>query len=68
MAGEAASGEKSAAENTTSKRFINPSFDVIKTIPQGVIELGLRGTGAVSACGSYVATLPADSNPFCCNA
>ena len=54
MADGVASGAKSGAANANIKSFINPSFDIVKTIPQGIIELGLRGTGAVSSCRSYI--------------
>ena len=35
------------AGQTTSKKFISPSIDIIKTL-QGKIELSLRAVGAVS--------------------
>ena len=53
MADGAASGDKSAAASATVKSFVDPSFNIVKTIPQGIIELGLRGTGAVSQCNNY---------------
>lgn len=30
------------------KTFANPSLDIVKTIPQGIIELCLRGAAIVS--------------------
>ena len=36
------------AGQTTSKKFISPSIDIIKTV-QGMIELSLRTVGAVSS-------------------
>lgn len=41
--GSAASAGAKAALNS----FMNPSIDIVKTIPQGIIELILRGTNVV---------------------
>lgn len=30
------------------KTFMSPSIDIVKQIPQGIIEISLRGAGAVS--------------------
>ena len=38
-----------AAGRAVLKGFMSPSIDIIKTIPQGIIELSLRGAAVVSA-------------------
>ena len=37
----------SAGAKAPLNSFMNPSIDIVKTIPQGIIELLLRGTNVV---------------------
>ena len=46
MAEEIGSAAGKAAGRAALKSFMNPSIDVVKTI-QGIVELVLRGSGAV---------------------
>ena len=50
MADEIGSMAGRVAGKAALKAFINPSLDIIKVIPQGIIELVLRGAAVVSAC------------------
>lgn len=49
MAEEVGSAATKAAGRAALKSFMNPTVDIIKTIPQGIIELSLRGAAVVSA-------------------
>lgn len=53
MAEEVGSAAGKAARTVALKAFINPNIDIVKAIPQGIIELSLRGAAVVSA---YIAT------------
>lgn len=55
MAEEVGSAAGKAAGKAALKAFINPNIDIVKTIPQGIIELSLRGAAVVSA---HIATKP----------
>ena len=46
MAEEIGSAAGKAAGKAALKSFMNPSIDVVKTV-QGIVELVLRGSGAV---------------------
>lgn len=48
MAAEIGSSAASAGAKAALNSFMNPSIDIVKTIPQGIIELVLRGTNVVS--------------------
>ena len=48
MAEEVGSAAGKAVGKAALKSFINPSTDILKAIPQGIIELSLRGAAAVS--------------------
>ena len=48
MADEIGSMAGRMAGKAALKAFINPSLDIIKVIPQGIIELVLRGAAVVS--------------------
>lgn len=48
MADKVASGASNMAANAAVKTYMSPSFNIVKTIPQGIIELGFRGAVAVS--------------------
>ena len=48
MAEEVASGAGKVVGKAAVKAFMSPSIDIIKTIPQGIIELALRGAAVVS--------------------
>ena len=52
MAEEIGSAAGKVAGKAALKSFMSPSIDIIKTIPQGIIELVFRGAGAVSIAGS----------------
>lgn len=54
MADEVAASAGKAVGKTTAKAFMSPSFDIVKVIPQGIVEIALRGTAAVSNCGVSV--------------
>ena len=47
MAEEVGSAAGKTVTMAALKSFMNPSLDIIKTIPQGIIELALRGSAAV---------------------
>ena len=47
MADEIGSMAGRMAGKAALKAFINPSLDIIKVIPQGIIELVLRGAAVV---------------------
>ena len=47
MAEEIGAAAGKAAGTAAVKSFMNPSFDIVKTIPQGIIELALRGANVV---------------------
>ena len=55
-ADEAAAGEGNAEGKTTAKVFMSPSFDTVKVIPQGIVEIVLRGAAVVSNCKVSVGT------------
>ena len=48
MADEIGSAAGKMAGKAALKAFMSPSIDIIKTIPQGIIELALRGAAVVS--------------------
>ena len=48
MADELGSGLGKMAGKAALKSFFNPSIDIVKTIPQGIIELAFRGVAVVS--------------------
>ena len=48
MADEFGSMAGRAAGKVALKSLFNPSTDIVKAIPQGIIELGLRGLAVVS--------------------
>ena len=48
MAEEIDSAAASVGANSALKSFMSPSIDTVKTIPQGIIELVLRGANVVS--------------------
>ena len=48
MAEEIGSSAASAGAKAALNSFMSPSIDIVKTIPQGIIELVLRGTNVVS--------------------
>ena len=48
MADEVAASAGKAVGKATVKAFMSPSFNIIKVIPQGIVELLLRGTAVVS--------------------
>ena len=52
----AASEEGKAVGKITAKAFMSPSFDTVKVIPQGVVEIVLRGAAVVSSCKISVGT------------
>ena len=52
MADEIGSAAGKAATKFALKSFMNPSIDIVKSI-QGIVELVLRGSGAVSTCKTY---------------
>lgn len=47
MAEEVGSAAGKAAGKAALKSFMNPSIDIVKTV-QGIVEIVLRGSGAVS--------------------
>ena len=47
MAEEIGSAAGKAVGKAALKSFMNPSIDIVKTI-QGIVEIVLRGSGAVS--------------------
>jgi hypothetical protein len=47
MAEEVGSAAASAGAKAALNSFMNPSIDILKTIPQGIIELLLRGMNVV---------------------
>ena len=47
MADEVAASADKAVGKTTVKAFMSPSFDTIKVIPQGIVEIVLRGSAVV---------------------
>ena len=47
MAEEVGAAAGKAVGTAALKSFINPSADILKAIPQGIIELSLRGAAAV---------------------
>ena len=52
MADEIGSMAGRVAGKAALKAFINPSLDIIKVIPQGIVELVLRGAAVVSSLTS----------------
>ena len=48
MADEAAASAGKAVEKATVKAFMSPSFNFVKVIPQGIVEVVLRGAAVVS--------------------
>ena len=49
MADEVAASAGKAVGKATAKAFMSPSIAVVKLIPQGIIELALRGSAVVSS-------------------
>lgn len=49
MADEIGSMAGRMAGKAALKAMVNPSTDIVKVVPQGIIELALRGTAVVSS-------------------
>lgn len=48
MAEEAAASAGKVVGKATVKAFMSPSINIVKVIPQGIIEIVLRGVAVVS--------------------
>ena len=48
MADEVAASASKAVRKATVKAFMSPSFNIVKVIPQGIVEIVLRGAAVVS--------------------
>ena len=64
MAEEVGSAAGKTVTMAALKSFMNPSLDIIKTIPQGIIELALRGSAAVRSYVCFVVLKNACSVDF----